>query len=101
MINHNWRPCAEVHVWLALVRHFGVSRTALRSEHLSVKGMGTCVVEQDLIYLDRFFLSSVVWVSFGVGVKWIYRSSLSPTMQTDPYSCERALSEEIQRHYFC
>ena len=44
-----------------------------------------------------FFLSSGAWVSFGAGVKWIYRSLLNPAMQTDPYSCERALSAEIQR----
>lgn len=63
--------------------------------------MGTCMMEQDLIYLDRLFLSAVAWVSFGLGVKWIYGSLLSPATQTGPYSCERALSAEIQRHHFC
>lgn len=58
------------------------------------------MVEQDLIYLDRFFLSAVAWVSFGLGVKRNFGSLLSLAMQTGPYSCERALSAEIQRHHF-
>lgn len=60
------------------------SGMALGNEHLSVKWMGTLVVEQDLTYLDRFFFSAVAWVSFGLGVKWIYGSLLSPATQTGP-----------------